>query len=188
MMKTTVFLDRDGVINTNRDDYVKSWSEFNFLPGVLASLRLLAQFDWNIVVISNQSIIGRNIAKRSTVDFIHHHMQTEIKSKGGRIDAVYYCPHKPSDACDCRKPRPGLLVQASSEMGLELENSYFIGDALSDIEVATVAGCTPVFVCTGRGKHQKHLLLKNGYDYVPITSNLTEAIKIINNYENSAKT
>ncbi|HID24181.1 MAG TPA: D-glycero-beta-D-manno-heptose 1,7-bisphosphate 7-phosphatase, partial [Planctomycetaceae bacterium] len=155
MIKPAVFLDRDGVINENRSDYVKGWEEFVFLPGVFEPLRLLAQNHQAIVVVSNQSAVGRGLVSRETVVAIHRRMQAEIQRRGGRVDAIYYCPHHPDAGCDCRKPRPGLLLRAARELSIDLSRSYLIGDAVSDIEAALAVGCTPIFVLTGRGQEQQ---------------------------------
>ena len=176
MIKPAVFLDRDGVINENRSDYVKGWEEFVFLPGVFEPLRLLAQNHQAIVVVSNQSAVGRGLVSRETVEAIHRRMQAEIQRRGGRVDAIYYCPHHPDAGCDCRKPRPGLLLRAARELSIDLSRSYLIGDAVSDIEAALAVGCTPIFVLTGRGQEQQPLLWKNGYNGVPVVPDLAAAV------------
>jgi histidinol-phosphate phosphatase family protein len=132
-MRSAVFLDRDGVINANRSDYVKSWDEFAFLPGVFEALRRLREGSRTVVVVSNQSAIGRGIAAPAVVDAIHRRMRAEVAEHGGRIDAVFYCPHRPDEGCECRKPRPGLLRRAARELGLDLARSYLVGDAVSDV-------------------------------------------------------
>lgn len=154
-MRPAVFLDRDGVINQNRDDYVKSWEEFVFLPGVFAPLRRLADSAFAVVVLSNQSAIGRGRISREGLERIHERMIRNIEAAGGRVDGVEYCPHHPDDRCDCRKPRPGLLRQAASRLGLDLSRSYLVGDARTDVEAAINAGCMPLLVLTGRGKGER---------------------------------
>jgi D-glycero-D-manno-heptose 1,7-bisphosphate phosphatase len=153
-VRPAVFLDRDGVINQNRDDYVKSWEEFVFLPQVFPALRRLAASPLAVVVISNQSAVGRGLLSRSELEHIHRRMVAEIESEGGRVDAVYYCPHCPADGCDCRKPRPGLLLQAAAHLDLDLARSFLVGDAQGDVEAALNASCQPALVLTGRGKEQ----------------------------------
>lgn len=157
-MQPAIFLDRDGVINRNRTDHVKSWAEFEFLPGVLDALRRLAQLEWPVVVISNQAIVGRGLVSRQTIDEIGEQMTSIVWSVGGRIDRVFYCPHRPEEHCECRKPRPGLLLSAAHEMGLDLTRSFFVGDAESDVRAAQVVGCRPVLVKTGRGFGQMAVL------------------------------
>ena len=153
-LRKAVFLDRDGVINENRRDYVKSWDQFEFLPGALASLRRLANTPYAIVVLSNQSAINRGLVSWAEVNAINDRMLREIKQAGGRIDGVYVCPHCPDEACDCRKPKPGLLYQAADELGIDLASSYLVGDALCDMQAALTARCVPLLVLTGRGKEE----------------------------------
>jgi D-glycero-D-manno-heptose 1,7-bisphosphate phosphatase len=178
LRRPAVFLDRDGVINENRPDHVKSWDEFVFLPGVFEPLRLLARVGRPIVVVSNQAVINRGLVSRETVEGIHRQMCAEIAHHGGRVDAVYYCPHRPDESCECRKPRPGLLLRAASELRLDLARSYFIGDAFSDVEAALAAGCSPVLVLTGRGQGQS-ILLRERDDHVPVVSDLAGALGLI---------
>ena len=181
ILKPAVFLDRDGVINEHRPDYVKSWDEFRFLPGVLEALKNLAKSKFRIIVVSNQSIIGRGIVKSRIVEEINNRMKIRIEETGGRVDAVYYCPHKPEDYCECRKPKPGMLIQAATEFGIDMNRSYFIGDSISDVEAAYAAGCQPILVLTGLGKEHIRKMSDQGYyDKVPIAPNLTETVgKII---------
>jgi D-glycero-D-manno-heptose 1,7-bisphosphate phosphatase len=154
MLRPAIFLDRDGVINHNRADHVKSWPEFEFLPGSLLALRRLARLDWPVVVVTNQAMIGRGQASRDSVDDIHARMLTAVLRAGGRIDAVMLCPHRPDEDCACRKPRPGLLLDAADALGLDLARSFMVGDAASDVMAALNAGCQPVLVKTGRGSAQ----------------------------------
>jgi len=169
-----IFLDRDGVICENRPDHVKSWSEFQFLPAALPALRRLAQAPLAIIVITNQAIIRRGIVPASAVEEIHERMAWHVRRAGGRLDVIYYCPHRPDEGCSCRKPQPGLLLQAARDLGLELGRSYLIGDALTDIEAARAAGCQPLLVRTGRGAAQAEQVLRR-YPEVPIFEDLTEA-------------
>tara|TARA_B100001971_G_C18230928_1_gene563852 strand:+ start:679 stop:1227 length:549 start_codon:yes stop_codon:yes gene_type:complete len=151
MKKPAVFLDRDGVINRDRPDYVKSWAEFEFLPGILNTLRCLSEFPYAIVIVSNQSAIGRGLVSEDTVEKIHLNMIQALRNYGGRLDAIYYCPHAPEDGCDCRKPYPGLLSRAADDLNLDLPKSWFIGDSLRDLEAAIAVGVHPVLVRTGHG-------------------------------------
>lgn len=174
-----VFLDRDGVINENRSDYVKSWEEFVFLPRSLAALRALAAGGAPTIVISNQAAIGRGLVARATVDAIHRHMGEAISAEGGRIDAVYYCPHHPAEGCDCRKPRPGLLLQAAAAYQIDLQRSYFIGDSIGDVEAALAVGCSPILALTGLGAAQLALLPQRGHYGVPVVEDLAAAVALI---------
>jgi len=149
-----VFLGRDGVINENRSEYVKSWDEFRFLPGALASLARLARSPFAIVVLSNQSAINRGLVSRSEVDAINGRMVRQVEANAGRIDGVYVCPHRPDEGCSCRKPEPGLLHQAAAELAIDLNSSYVVGDALADMQAGLRARCTPLLVRTGRGEEE----------------------------------
>lgn len=158
MLSPAIFLDRDGVINRNRPDHVKSWPEFEFLPGALEALRNLARLGWPIVVISNQGVIGRGLVSCDTVDMINAQMIDEVRCAGGRIDAVFHCPHRPGENCSCRKPRPGLLLYAAHHLRLDLSCSFMVGDAETDVFAAQAVGCRPVLVKTGRGTGHMALL------------------------------
>jgi len=149
--KPAIFLDRDGVINRNSPDYVKSWAEFDFLPDVLEALRQMADAPYPIIIVTNQSAIGRGMVARDVVDKIHIYMTQAICEAGGRVDAIYYCPHTPEDGCDCRKPRPGLLLRAAKELNVDLKASYLIDDNLRDLDAALAVGAHPVLVRTGHG-------------------------------------
>lgn len=178
-MRPAVFLDRDGVINENRDDYVKDWTEVRFIPGALAALACLSSLPFSIVLITNQSAIGRGILTLEQVEAIHRRLVTEIQAHGGRMDGVYYCPHHPDVGCDCRKPQPGLLYRAARELELDLARSYLIGDAVSDVEAALAAGCRPILVLTGRGREQQALLKCRGFNHVPVVRDLAAAAALI---------
>jgi len=173
-----IFLDRDGVINENRDDYVKAWEEVCFLPGVFEALARLAATPFRIVITTNQSPIGRGILTRAQVETINRRLVTEIEARGGRVDRVYYCPHRPDEGCDCRKPRPGLLLRAAQELELDLGRSYLVGDAVSDVEAALAAGVQPVMVRTGRGAAQERLL-RDKWPQVPVVADLGKAVEWI---------
>ena len=177
--RPAVFVDRDGVINENREDYVKTWEEFRFLPGVIAPLRKLARNNHAVVIISNQSAVGRGIMSREAVDEINNRMLEVINNVGGRVDGVFYCPHDSSEGCECRKPKPGLLIQAAEKLGIDLEKSVLIGDALTDVEAAVSAGCAPIFVLTGRGKEELSKLKAAGFNNIRIVDNLAEAVEVV---------
>jgi D-glycero-D-manno-heptose 1,7-bisphosphate phosphatase len=163
-MMRGILLDRDGVINRESPNYVKCWDEFEFLPGALEALRRLSNLDWPILVIINQSAIGRDLATSEAVSDIHRRMAETVAAAGGRIDAVFVCPHHPNAGCDCRKPRPGLLRQAAEVFDLRLADCYFIGDALSDFLAARAVGCRPVMVRSGLQGPSLPRLLQNEPD------------------------
>ncbi|MHB8573017.1 MAG: D-glycero-beta-D-manno-heptose 1,7-bisphosphate 7-phosphatase [Candidatus Dormibacteria bacterium] len=157
-----VFLDRDGVINEHRDDYVRSLDQFTFIPGALEAIAALSQAGIQVVVVTNQSQVGRGITPRETVDAINDHMVREIERAGGRVAAVRTCYHTPDADCHCRKPRPGMLEDAADELGVDLSRSYLVGDAISDLRAGRAAGCHSALVRTGRGLSQ--LMLGDGAD------------------------
>lgn len=150
----TVFLDRDGVICANRDDYVKSWDEMVILPGVASSIASMNKAGHQVFVITNQSAVGRGVIDRATLEDMHTLMVHTLARDGARIDGIFYCPHAPKDGCACRKPQPGLFHQAAAGHGLDLHGSWMVGDAKSDIDAARAAGCGAILVLTGRGLDQ----------------------------------
>ncbi len=174
-----VFIDRDGVICRNRDDHVKSWAEFEFQPGARESLSRLAQLDVLIIVITNQAIINRGMVPVQTVEHIHRQMVEEIEKAGGRVDRVLYCPHRPDEHCACRKPQPGLLLQVSREMGIDLTQSYLIGDAYADIQAGETAGCCCFLVLTGRGRNELRRCLLHSQNGFRVSSDLESAVDAI---------
>ncbi|OGO30811.1 MAG: hypothetical protein A2Z16_12130 [Chloroflexi bacterium RBG_16_54_18] len=145
-MQPAVFIDRDGVINRNPPFYVKSWEEFLFLSGVLPAFHKMSILPWPIVIVTNQSVVGRSIIEMEDLNFIHAQMALEIEQAGGRIDGLYVCPHHPDERCTCRKPEPELLLRAAAELDISLSQSAFLGDSHSDILAAVNAGVQPVYM------------------------------------------
>jgi D-sedoheptulose 7-phosphate isomerase len=147
----TIFLDRDGVINRNRDDYVKSWSEFAFLPGACRAIARLSHAGYRVFVVTNQACVGKGLTSLTAVDDIHRRMQEQVTLAGGRIEAILLCPHRADAGCACRKPNPGLLLRARDEYGVDLSSALFIGDSVSDIRTAAAAGVPALLVLSGLG-------------------------------------
>lgn len=175
-MSKYVLLDRDGVINYDSDDYIKSAEEWNPIPGSLEAIALFNHHDFKVTVITNQSGLGRGLYDQKTLEKIHQKMHRLTELQGGKIESIYYCPHIPSDHCLCRKPEPGLLNNFAKDNNLSLANSYFIGDKLADIQSALAAGAKPILVKTGKGKKT----LKNNPEIIyPIFENLYDAAKFI---------
>lgn len=164
MRARAIFIDRDGVINRNRDDYVKHWGEFVFLPGVFSALRLLSLSDFWVVVVTNQAAVGRGLISRGSLDAMHARMLNEIRRNGGRVDIVLSCPHRADEGCGCRKPRPGMLHEAERLFDLELEASYLIGDSDSDVQAALSAGVRPWLVNSGLGAAAERRLRSVGIE------------------------
>ena len=149
-MEQIVFLDRDGVINKNRDDYVKTWDEFEFLPNTKKAIKLLNDNGYKIIIITNQSVVGRGIITEKTLTGIHEKMLKELNECGCRIEKIYYCPHAPGDNCGCRKPKSGLLLKAAKDFDIDLKKCYFIGDSETDVEAGKRAGCKTYLVSENR--------------------------------------
>lgn len=143
-----VVLDRDGVINADSDDYVKSPDEWRPLPGSLDAIARLGRGGFDVVIATNQSGLGRGLFSQEALDAIHARMRAEVAAAGGAIAAIYVCPHRPEDDCACRKPRPGLLEQIGRDFGRPLAGVPFIGDKLSDVQAAVAVGARPFFVLT----------------------------------------
>jgi len=153
-----LFLDRDGVIIENRPDYIKSKDEIVPIPGSLEAISHIRNYPAKIVIVTNQSAVGRGIISLDEARSINNHVLELIENAGGRIDGVFMCPHHPDEGCTCRKPAPGLLLLAAKALSLDLSASILIGDALSDIEAGMSAGVSKLaLVRTGRGTGQASL-------------------------------
>jgi D-glycero-D-manno-heptose 1,7-bisphosphate phosphatase len=148
---STIFLDRDGVINENRSDYIKSWSEFRFIPGSKEAIARLTMAGHHIIICTNQAVVSKSIITVDTVEDIHRHMVMEISKAGGIVDQVYYCPHSKEARCSCRKPQPGMLFRARDDLGVDLHDAIFVGDNISDVQAGLAAGVHPILVLTGLG-------------------------------------
>ncbi|MEJ7931019.1 D-glycero-beta-D-manno-heptose 1,7-bisphosphate 7-phosphatase [Ramlibacter sp. AN1015] len=146
-----VILDRDGTINEDSDEFIKSPEEWQPLPGALEAIARLNHAGWHVAVASNQSGLGRGLFDLSALNAMHAKMHKMLAAVGGRIDAVFFCPHTPDDRCSCRKPLPGLFEQIGERFGVELRGVPAVGDALRDLEAAAAAGCEPHLVLTGKG-------------------------------------
>lgn len=177
--RPAVFLDRDGVINENRDDYVKSWGELRFLPGIFGALQRLRHSNYRVVLVTNQSAVGRGLITHQAAAEINRRVVAEIKAQGGRIDATYFCPHHPDAACACRKPAPGMLLQAARELGLNLAQSYLIGDAVSDLAAASAVEAQGIMVLTGRGRTELTRIAALGASRWPVAADLAGALAYI---------
>ena len=147
-----VILDRDGTINADRDDYVKSSAEWLPLPGALEAIARLNQAGWHVVVATNQSGIGRGLFDMETLNAMHSKMHSLLAAVGGRVDAVFFCPHTPADACDCRKPAAGLFRRIGERYGIDLRGVPAVGDTARDAVAALAAGCVPHLVRTGKSE------------------------------------
>ena len=147
-----IILDRDGTINQDRDDYVKSPEEWMPLPGSLEAIARLNHAGWRVLVASNQSGLGRGLFDVATLNAMHAKFYKLLAAAGGRVDAVFYCPHGPEEACQCRKPQPGLFEQIRDRYGMDLKGVPAVGDSLRDLQAGAAAGCDPHLVLTGKGE------------------------------------
>jgi len=178
-LRPAVFLDRDGVINEEPVDYVKSLDEFHFLPGSLDAIRKLSQLGLPVIVITNQSGVGRGLMTMEILNEIHNWMLDEVHKAGGRIDGVFFCPHRPDEGCNCRKPKPGLILLATETFSLDLYRSYLIGDTEKDVLTALATGCQPILVKTGRGLKAVDSLKQKPDIQFHLAENLSEAVEWI---------
>ena len=147
-----VILDRDGTINHDSDQYIKSPAEWKPIKGSLEAIARLSQNGWRVVVATNQSGIGRGLFEMATLNAIHDTMHRAVHHAGGRIDAIFFCPHAGDANCECRKPKPGMLLEIARRMNVELEGVPMVGDSLRDLQAAAAAGARPVLVLTGKGR------------------------------------
>jgi D-glycero-D-manno-heptose 1,7-bisphosphate phosphatase len=146
-----IILDRDGVINQDSEEYIKSPEEWIAIPGSLQAIAQLNAGGWRVVVVSNQSGIGRGLFDILTLNAIHEKMQKELARVGGQVEAIFFCPHTPEDHCSCRKPRAGLLRDIAERFNVELDEVPCVGDSLRDLEAAQSVGARPILVLTGKG-------------------------------------
>ncbi len=171
-----ILLDRDGVINQDSDSFIKSPEEWQPIEGSLDAIALLNRHGYKIAIITNQSGLSRGLFDEAMLEKIHAKMQQMVEEKGGKIDAIYVCPHGPGDGCNCRKPKPGMLETFASEHSVDLKGIAFIGDSLRDMQAARTVGAIPILVKTGKG--QKTLTNNPGL-HILFFENLYEAARHI---------
>jgi len=171
-----ILLDRDGVINQESDDFIKSPEEWQPIDGSLEAIALLNEHGYKVAVITNQSGVARGLFNEATLEKIHAKMRQMTAEKGGKIDAIYFCPHGPDDGCTCRKPKPGLLESFAAEKNVDLTGITFIGDSIRDIQSAQAVGASPILVKTGKGQKT---LTDNPDLNIPVFENLYAAAKHI---------
>ena len=150
-----VVLDRDGTINHDSDQYIKSPAEWKPIAGSVEAIARLTQSDWRVVVATNQSGIARGLFDTATLNAIHAEMHRAVSQAGGRIDAIFFCPHAADSNCECRKPKPGLLREIAARLNVELEGVPMVGDSLRDLQAAAAVGATPCLVLTGKGRNTR---------------------------------
>ena len=156
-------LDRDGTINEDSDEYVKSPAEWQPLPGALEAIARINHAGWHVVVVTNQSGLGRGLFDMGSLNAMHAKMHEMLAAVGGRIDAIFYCPHAPEDRCTCRKPACGLYEQIADRYGLDLSGMPTVGDSVRDLVAGAAVGCAPHLVLTGKSAALRGQTLPEGF-------------------------
>lgn len=169
-----VMIDRDGVINEDSGDFIKSVAEWHAIRGSLEAIAALHRAGWRVAVVTNQSGIGRGLYDEAALGEIHRHMWERVRAAGGELAGIYYCPHLPEDDCDCRKPRPGMFRALERELGLSVRGAPYIGDRISDVEAAEGVGARPILVRTGVGAATEALIAGRE---VPVFDDLAAAAR-----------
>lgn len=182
MKQKVLFVDRDGVINKDSTDYIKSWSEFEFLPRSLEAICRLSSNGFDVILITNQSVINRHFISENDLEEMHNRMEGVVRDHGGKIKDIFYCPHIPEEQCACRKPKPGLILQAQQKYQIDVSKTIMIGDSAKDIECAINAGCGgSILVHTGNGKEAEVSLVAKGIFPCFIVKDLYEAACLLTN-------
>lgn len=169
-----VMIDRDGVINEDSGEFIKSVAEWRPINGSLEAIASLHRAGWKVAVVTNQSGVGRGLYDEATLAQIHEHMRARVRAAGGELVGVYYCPHLPDAGCECRKPKPGMFRALERELGVSVVGAPYIGDRMSDVEAAEVVGARPMLVRTGTGAATAALLGTRG---VPVFDDLAAAAR-----------
>jgi D-glycero-D-manno-heptose 1,7-bisphosphate phosphatase len=172
-----IILDRDGVINFGSAQFIKSPEEWKPIPGSLEAIARLTREGWRVVVATNQSGLARGLFEMATLNAIHAKMHKAVAQAGGRIEAVFYCPHSADMDCDCRKPKPGLFEEIAARYGRDLQDVPAIGDSLRDLQAAESVGARPVLVKTGKGT--KTLVAGGLPENTPVFADLSEAVEYL---------
>lgn len=179
-MFPAVFLDRDGVLIENRAEYIREWSQVLVYPKTYFSLKSIQNAGYKIVIVTNQSAVGRGLVSLQAANEINQRLVDLIRENGGQVDGVYLCPHRPQDDCECRKPKPGMLLQAARELSLDLSRSWLIGDAWSDMLAGQAVRLREtIMVRTGRGREQLLQAPPDNLNSFSIADNLEDAAQII---------
>ena len=177
MIKKFIILDRDGVINEDSDEYIKSPEEFIPIPGSLAAIAKLNQAGYVVVVATNQSGIARGYYDEATLQAMHEKLRQLLTKEGGNIDRIYFCPHGPDDDCTCRKPKPGMLRKILTDYNMDPVNVVAVGDSLRDLQAAQAVGIKSILVRTGKGKKtEAQLGSEISLVNTPIFDNLADAV------------
>jgi len=179
-----VILDRDGVINEDRDDYVKSVDEWIPLPGAIDAIAKLSRAGFDVVIATNQSGLGRGLFSLDDLEAMHDKLSQLVEDAGGHVAGIFYCPHTPDDNCDCRKPKPGLIDTIAEVMGVDVAGCPIVGDSIRDLEAGVARGCDPILVTTGKGAQSLTTLAGNpiSSSTVVVTDLAAAADHILNRY------
>ena len=172
----TIVLDRDGVINHDSSDYIKSAEEWVPIDGSISAIARLHQANFRVIIASNQSGLARGYFDKTALARMHDKMNLLVGDGGGMISAVFYCPHSPDAGCSCRKPKTGLLQRAEIELEISLAGDYFVGDSLKDLQAASSFNMEPILVRTGKGRQTELSLSKKVRDKTHIFNNLESAV------------
>ncbi len=156
--RSAVFLDRDGVLNRDSDDFIRTPDELELLPGAMESVARLNAAGFQCIVITNQSGIARGLFGEDALTALHDKLNAEMAAGGAKLDGIYYCPHGPDDGCDCRKPATGMILQAVREHNIDLSRSWLVGDRPGDIECGAAAGCRTILALTGKTLNKEDAL------------------------------
>jgi D-glycero-D-manno-heptose 1,7-bisphosphate phosphatase len=189
-MNRAVFLDRDGVINQKppEGDYVTRWEDFHILPGVVEGVALLRQAGFRVIVVTNQRCVAKGLLSVAELEKMHRRMSSLLARGGAAIDGIYYCPHEMEPRCNCRKPAPGMLLDAASEHGIELPASWMIGDSDIDIEAGRNAGCkTAYLLATNEAADEPGRAGGKATRADIVATSLLEAISEILHWEGAAR-
>ncbi len=177
-MNWAVFLDRDGTVN-EEVEYLGEPERLALIPGAAEGIRLLNKARIPVILVTNQSAIGRGFFPESRLASIHRELSRQLDEQGAFLDAIHYCPHHPDDGCACRKPNPGMLEQAARELGKNLAASFIVGDTLTDLEAGRRVGCRAVLVLTGHGARERESLKDAGFEPDRISADLLDAVQWI---------
>ncbi|MFK8068346.1 MAG: D-glycero-beta-D-manno-heptose 1,7-bisphosphate 7-phosphatase [Gammaproteobacteria bacterium] len=179
-----LILDRDGVINQDSDDYIKNPNEWLPIPGSLKAISNANRAGFRVIVVTNQSGLGRGIFDINTLNEMHKKMHKKLARVGGVIEAVFFCPHKPDEGCDCRKPKAGMLEEIRQRLNISLEKVWYVGDSYTDVQAARSAGATPVLVRTGKGERTLAGNAKHDLGNVPVYSDLAACVDALLQHNN----
>ncbi len=173
-----IILDRDGVINFDSDQYIKSVAEWKPIPGSIEAIADLCSAGYSVAIATNQSGISRGLFSLDDLEDIHSELNTLVEEAGGHVAGIFYCPHLPDDECTCRKPKTGLLEEIAKQFEIDLKGVPFVGDSEKDLQAGQNKGCLPILVCTGKGEKTRQIINNNAaYRDVSVYDDLSAYVK-----------